>query len=654
MQRSSTKSWLIKSIRTSMWTFLVRPVGVLCLSSVFLVMTQLERSFSKKINNVPLTPYHMKNRKVGLKAEDSKFTLEGIPFQILSGTIHYFRVPREYWKNSLQKLQACGFNTVTIYIPWNLHEPRRDLFDFAHNLDLRAFLTMASEVGLWVILSPGPYIGSDLDLGGLPSWLLSDPNMKLRTTYKGFTKAVNHYFNTLIPKIESLQYKEGGPIIAVQVENEYGAYHLDKHYLPYLKKALQIRGIKELLMTADAGQDLRNGHLKNVLATLHMKNIKKNTYETLSSIQGRHPILMMLYTAKSLDSWGIVRNTLDSHVIMENVREMFHLNFSLNLYVFHGGTNFGFMGGAMSLDYYLPMVTSYDYGGLLTEDGDYTPEYFNFQDFFHSVLELPRIILPVSKLKTVYNTLTVTHYISLWNMLPYLGKFIRSTKPLSMETLPINNGSGQSFGYILYETVITSGGFLTSKNHVQDRGQVYLNEKYLGVLDHAKDQLFIPDNQDHKDYMTLSILVENQGRLASGLNINTERKGLTGDIYLNNSPLRKFKIYSLEMKPSLLKKGNTPKIWKPILYPPPTPAFFHVTLRVSGSPKDTFIRLKNWTKGVVFINGRNLGRYWNKGPQETLYLPGSWLEPGQNEIILFEEFKPGFQIEFRSTPFLGY
>ncbi|XP_016012022.2 beta-galactosidase-1-like protein 2 isoform X2 [Rousettus aegyptiacus] len=637
----------------SMWAFLVRLVGFLCLSSGSLVMTQLEGGLLHRINQTHLTPARMKNRHVGLKVEGSNFTLDGFPFLIIAGTIHYFRVPREYWKDRLLKLKACGFNTVTTHVPWSHHEPQRHKFYFTGDLDLRAFISIASKEGLWVILCPGPYIGNDLDLGGLPSWLLQDPKMKLRTTYKGFTKAVNRYFDQLIPRIAPLQYENYGPIIAVQVENEYGSYHLDKRYMSYVKKALVKRGIKAMLMTADDGQEIIRGHLNKVITTVHMKNIKKETYKNLFSIQGLSPILVMVYTTSSSDSWGSSHHTLDLHVLMKDVHEMFNLRFSLNFYMFHGGTNFGFIGGASSLKNYLPAVTSYDYGALLTEDGRYTPEYFTFQQFFNSVIEVPMTHQPDSKPVAKYKSVTTSYFIPLWDIMPYLEQPIMSAKPICMEKLSVKQGSGQSYGYILYETVIFTGGILTSRGHVRDRGQVFLDQQYIGVLDHSTKQLTIPRENVSKDYLTLRILVENQGRLAYGQDINKERKGLTGDIYLNKSPLRRFKIYSLEMSTKFLQ-WDIPNMWKPVLLQFRGPAFFRGILRVGNYPNDTFVKLEGWTKGVIFINGKNLGRYWNIGPQETLYLPGPWLHPGLNKIIVFEEFKAGTMIQFTENSHLGY
>ncbi|XP_073922411.1 beta-galactosidase-1-like protein 2 [Castor canadensis] len=635
-----------------MWSLLLRPECILCLSSALSAIAQFSDDWSPRINQTHLTPSYLKIRREGLKVKGSNFTLENSPFLIVAGTVHYFRVPRKYWRNRLLKLKSCGFNTLTTHVPWNLHEPIIGQFYFTDNLDLMAFISMASEVGLWVILCPGPYIGVDLDLGGLPSWLLKDPKMKLRTTYKGFTRAVNLYFDQLIPRIRLLQYNQGGPIIAVQVENEYGSYNLDKKYMSYVEKALVTRGISVLLMTADNGLELRNGNLKNVLATVHMKNIKKKTYQDLLSIQGQSPILMMVYTANSFDTWGALRRSLDPHLLMKDVRELVKLRFSLNFYMFHGGTNFGFIGGAESLNGYHSVVTNYDYGALLTEAGEYTPEYFVFQEFFHSVLDLPTPLKGKYTARAIYKTVTLLQYVSLWEILPYLDKPTKSARPVSMEQLPVNQGSGQSCGYTLYETTISTAGLLTSRGHVRDRGEVFLNEKYIGVLDHSTDQLTITKS-DIQDHQTLRILVENQGRLAYGQDMNKERKGLTGNIYLNNSPLRKFTIYSLEMKTSFLKR-KLPSIWKPVRTQVQGPAFFIGFLKIDDFPEDTFIKLKGWTKGVVFINRQNLGRYWNLGPQETLYVPAPWLHPGKNEIILFEELEGGQEIQFTKEPHLGY
>ncbi|XP_053450976.1 beta-galactosidase-1-like protein 2 [Nycticebus coucang] len=253
--------------------------------------------------------------------------------------------------------------------------------------------------------------------------------------------------------------------------------------------------------------------------------------------------------------------------------------------------------------------------------------------------------------RTSYKSVTLLHFMSLWDILPYLDLPVKSTKPISMEMLPVNEGSGQSYGYTLYETYVSKEGILYAKGHIQDRAQVFLNGQFMGILDHSTDHLSIKKNAFQTQH-SLRILVENQGRLAYGEDMNKQRKGLTGDIYLNNSPLRKFVIYSLDMKPRFIRR-SLPNMWKPVSNRVQGPAFFLGILKV-GEPKDTFVKLEGWTKGVVFVNGENLGRYWKLGPQETLYLPGPWLHSGTNEIVVFEEMEAGLGIKFLKYPHLGY
>ncbi|XP_067420385.1 beta-galactosidase-1-like protein 2 isoform X3 [Emydura macquarii macquarii] len=255
------------------------------LGGLLLLLLLLGGLLLRRFNWSSLVPLQLWGRTLGLQAEDSEFSLEGMPFRIFGGSMHYFRVPKEYWRDRMVKMKTCGLNTLTTYVPWNLHEAARGKFDFSGNLDLEAFLTMAAEVGLWVILRPGPYICSEWDLGGLPSWLLQDPEMQLRTTYKGFTEAVDAYFDHLMARVVPLQYKKGGPIIAVQVENEYGSYAKDPHYLTYIKMALLDRGIVELLMTSDNKDGLSSGYVEGALATVNFQKMESSLLVYLDTIQ---------------------------------------------------------------------------------------------------------------------------------------------------------------------------------------------------------------------------------------------------------------------------------------------------------------------------------------------------------------------------------
>ncbi|XP_015427459.1 PREDICTED: beta-galactosidase-1-like protein 2 [Myotis davidii] len=595
-----------------------------------------------------LSPW-LRHRQSGLHTKGQNFMLEDSTFWIFGGSVHYFRVPKAYWRDRLLKMKACGLNTLTTYVPWNLHEPQRGTFDFSGNLDLEAFVRMAAEVGLWVILRPGPYICSEIDLGGLPSWLLRDSGMRLRTTYKGFTEAVDLYFDHLMSRVVPLQYKHGGPIIAVQVENEYGSYNKDPAYLPYIKKALEDRGIVELLLTSDNKDGLSNGVIDGVLATINLQSQHDLQLLTifLLSVQGVQPKMVMEYWTGWFDSWGGPHNILDASEVLKTVSAIIDAGSSINLYMFHGGTNFGFINGAMHFHDYKSDVTSYDYDAVLTEAGDYTAKYVKLREFFGSISGSPLPPPPELLPKTAYESLRPALYLSLWDALQYMEPPTISEKPVNMENLPVNNGNGQSFGYTLYETTIGSPGVL--RGLVRDRGQVFVNTVFIGFLDYERKDIVIPLIQG---YTLLRILVENCGRVNYGHNIDEQRKGLIGNIYLNNSPLKNFRIYSLDMKKSFFQRFSS-SMWNLVPETPVFPAFFLGALPVALSPLDTFMKLEGWEKGVVFINGQNLGRYWNIGPQETLYLPGAWLDQGINQVIVFEERAAGPVIQFTETPHLG-
>ncbi|XP_023559598.1 beta-galactosidase-1-like protein 2 isoform X2 [Octodon degus] len=628
----------------STWSLRRRPgrtLGLLLLVLLsFLVLRRLDWS--------TLIPPWLRHRRLGLQAKGQDFVLEDTTFRIFGGSIHYFRVPRAYWRDRLLKMKACGLNTLTTYVPWNLHEPERGKFDFSGNLDLEAFVLLAAEIGLWVILRPGPYICAEIDLGGLPSWLLQDPGMKLRTTYQGFTEAVDLYFDHLMSRVVPLQYKRGGPIIAVQVENEYGSYNRDPAYMPYVKKALEDRGIVELLLTSDNKDGLQKGVVRGVLATINLQSQQELQALTTSllNIQGNQPKMVMEYWTGWFDSWGSPHNILDSSEVLEMVTAITNAGFSINLYMFHGGTNFGFINGAMHFNEYKSDVTSYDYDAVLTEAGDYTAKYGKLHDFFGSLSDAPLSPPPDPLPKMAYEPMAPSFYLSLWDALKYMEP-IKSEKPINMENLPVNDGNGQAFGYTLYETTITSSGVLHGCVH--DRGQVFVNTVSIGFLDYQTTEIVIPLIQG---YTVLRILVENRGRVNYGSNIDDQRKGLIGNLYLNHSPLKNFRIYSLDMKKSFFQRFSTDK-WTTVPEAPTLPAFFLGVLSVFSSPSDTFLKLEGWEKGVVFVNGQNLGRYWNIGPQQTLYLPGAWLNAGSNQVIVFEESTAGPVVQPTDTPHLG-
>ncbi|XP_068173394.1 beta-galactosidase-1-like protein 2 isoform X2 [Antennarius striatus] len=544
-------------------------------------------------------------------------------------------------------MKACGLNTLTTYVPWNLHEPERGMFNFQNQLDLKAYVSLAAEVGLRVILRPGPYICAEWDLGGLPSWLLRDDGMRLRTTYPGFAEAVNLYFDKLISIIKPLMFEEGGPIIAVQVENEYGSYAKDDTYMPFIKDCLCSRGIKELLITSDNWAGLRNGGTAGVLKTINLQRLTFRAIQYLTFMQPNKPLMVTEYWSGWFDVWGDLHHVFPAEDMLGIVSEILNKGASINLYMFHGGTNFGFMNGASDFNTYKPQVTSYDYDAPLSEAGDYTQKYQLLRNLFHQYHSQPLPEGPPPQERNAYNPVVIQQHLSLWDALHFIDAPYRSDRPVNMENLPVNNDNGQSYGYTLYETTITSGGTLNSKNNIRDRALVFVDRKWVGNLDRKTHKLMLPDGEGTR---TLSLLVENCGRVNFGKNLDSQRKGIVGDILLNRSPLRGFTTFCLEMKPDFIKSLMTSDQWKSDLTSTSTPGFYQATLCVEGLPRDTFIKLTGWGKGVVFVNGQNLGRYWFIGPQHFLYLPGPWLQGGENQIIVFEEQKMDNKILFAENP----
>ncbi|XP_030077354.1 beta-galactosidase-1-like protein 2 isoform X4 [Microcaecilia unicolor] len=554
----------------------------------------------RRFNWREFIPFKMWSRGIGLQAVESMFKLEGKPFRIFGGSMHYFRVPRDYWRDRMLKMKACGLNTLTTYVAWNLHEPARGKFDFSGNLDIEAFIKIAADVGLWVIMRPGPYICAEWDLGGLPSWLLRDKNMELRTTYKGFTEATDAFFDKLIPKLARYQYRKGGPIIAVQVENEYGSYAKDPNYLDYVKTALLKRGIVELLMTSDNKDGLSSGSLEGVLATINFQKLEPVLFSYLDTIQSKKPKMVMEYWTGWFDHWGSDHHVFDADMVAKTIQNVLKTGASINLYMFHGGTNFGFMNGALHFQEYKADVTSYDYDAPLTESGDYTSKYFKLRDLFSKFTEEPLPIPPSTMTKGSYGMVEFKQYVSLWDVL-------------------------------------------------QSTEEVFVSNQLVGSIDYNNLELNIAEVPG---YRKLRFLVENCGRVNYGPKQNTQRKGIIGDVLLRNSPLRNFKIYSLDMKKSFIESLQVAQ-WNDVPDEPVGPAFFRGTLRVGFIPLDTFLKLEGWEKGAAFVNGQNLGRYWDIGPQGTLYLPGTWLHPGENEIIIFEQYRAGRILQSLDVPLLG-
>ncbi|AZN43148.1 glycoside hydrolase family 35 protein [Paenibacillus albus] len=569
--------------------------------------------------------------------EGDQFVYNREPVRILSGAMHYFRIVPEYWRDRLLKLRACGFNTVETYVPWNLHEPKEGQFNFSGMADIEQFIRIAGEIGLFVIVRPSPYICAEWEFGGLPAWLLREERMRLRCFHKPYLDKVDAYYDELLPRLLPLQCSNGGPIIAMQVENEYGSYGNDKRYLSYLREGLLQRGVDVLLFTSDGYTDsnLQGGALlPDVLATVNFGSRPEEAFGKLKEYQPNKPLVCMEYWNGWFDHWGKAHHTRPAEDAAEVLDQMLQLGASVNFYMFHGGTNFGFYNGANCLGKYESTVTSYDYDVLLSESGDMTEKYFAVRDVLARYTDIPELELPQSTPKKHYGDVHLTEQTGLFESLARLAEPVESVYTQTMEEL------GQDYGFILYSTRIPGPVSQTKLaiQDIRDRALVFLDGVYQGVIERNTHDIR-PDVQDNdilldipSEGATLDILVENQGRINYGYGLK-DPKGITEGVRLGLQFLYDWTIYplpldrltELEFYPVQQKESSVA----------PTPTFHRGKFYVEEIG-DTFLKLEGWTKGVAYVNGFNLGRYWEQGPQQTLYVPGPLLRQGENELIIFE------------------
>jgi beta-galactosidase len=557
----------------------------------------------------------------GLTIADGRFELDGQPFQILSGEMHYARVPREYWRDRLEKARAMGLNTITTYVFWNLHEPRPGVYDFSGNLDVAAYVKLAQQVGLHVILRPGPYVCSEWDLGGLPAWLLADRQVVLRSTDEKFMAPARRFLKRLGQELAPLQYTRGGPIIAVQVENEYGSFDHDAAYMRDVRDAIVEAGFDGVLLyTADGPDQLPAGTLPDLPAVVNFgPGGAARASAALRAFRPQGPLMSGEYWAGWFDQWGYPHAHTNGDRQARDIDWMLGQGGSFSVYMFHGGTTFGFMNGANMDGTYRPQTTSYDYDAALDESGRPTPKYFAFRDVIaHHFPGRPLPPVPATPAPIAVPRFSLAESAALWSVLPTP---VRSNRPKTMEEV------GQSYGYILYRTRVQgpdAGELVLTDLH--DYAEVFVNRQRIATLDRRLNQhrvsMAIPAGE-----ATLDILVENSGRINFNKDLRQERKGITESVTLGGRALTGWDIYPLPMQDLshiAFAKGRASG-----------PAFYRGRFDVT-EPGDTFLDLRGWEKGAVWVNGHALGRFWHIGPQQTLYLPGPWLHRGTNEVIVFD------------------
>ena len=562
-------------------------------------------------------------RTFGLRGDG--FELDGKPFQMIAGEMHFQRIPPPYWKDRLLKAKALGLNTVATYVFWNSLEPLPGQWDFTGSNDVRRFIQLAREIGLLVMLRPGPYACAEWDFGAMPPWLLSIPDIKVRCLDDRYMVAVERYVYRLAEQIRDLQITRGGPIIMMQIENEYGSYGNDRNYLNRLKKLWQRSGIEIPFNTADGATPhmLEAGTVPGAAIGLDPAT-RDEDFAEAARLNLNVPVFCSELYPGWLTHWGETWASVDTAKVLQEVRWLMDHRKSFNLYPLHGGTNFGWTAGANMGEAYQPDITSYDYDAPLNERGAPTAKYFALRDLLQTYA--PRGRKP-AKLPAPLPVISIAEIpcrqvASLFDNLP---PPVPSVQPRPMEFY------NQYSGFVLYRTKLIgrhSGKLVVTEPH--DYANVYVDGKYLGTLDRRKNENAIDIPAGGGPVRLLEILVEGMGRINFGEHL-IDRKGITDRVTLEGMTLMNWEVYNLPMDAPYLAALK----FLPVSGTREPGNFFRGTFALTELG-DCFLDMSGWEKGVVWVNGRHLGRYWKIGPQQRLFLPAPFLNKGENVIVVFD------------------
>jgi beta-galactosidase len=572
---------------------------------------------------------------------DTVFLLDGKPLQMISGEMHYTRIPQQYWRDRMKMAKAMGLNTIGTYVFWNAHENTPGKYDFSGNNNIAEFVQIAGEEGLWVVLRPSPYACAEWEFGGYPWWLLKDSTTKVRSTDPKFIDAYRNYINVLAKQLVPLQITHGGNILMVQFENEYGSYSNDKTYLDLNRKIFRDAGFDGILFTCDGADKMEAGYLPGYLPAV---NGLENPVQVKELINKYHNNKGPYYVAEWypgwFDHWGEKHAKTNANKEAEKLDKILAAGISINMYMFHGGTTRGFMNGAnMNIkEPYAPQVSSYDYDAPLDEFGNPTPKFFKFRDVIAKYLSagvtLPDV--PKKRAAIAISDIKLTKYAGLFNNLP---KAIEAKQPLSFEDL------NQAYGMVLYRTIIANAGLLKI-SALRDYAQIFINGKPIAVLDRRlnQDSVLL---QNITANSVLDILVENNGRINYGPYLADNRHGITQKATLQGRELYNWKMYCFGFDDLKGIKFSSEPVTDG------TPVIYKGNFKLTEAA-DTFLDMHGFGKGFVFLNGYNLGKYWEIGPQKTLYIPAVWLKKGNNEIAIIDQLKQGHtQISAIDTPILN-
>ena len=647
---------------------------------------------------------------------ESDFLLNGRPFRVLAGAIHYFRVHPDHWADRIHKAKLMGLNTIETYVAWNAHSPQRGDFDTAGQLNLARFLDLIAAEGMYAIVRPGPFICAEWDNGGLPGWLFADPAVGVRRNEPLYMSAVAEYFEQLLPIVASRQIDRGGPVILVQIENEYGAYGDDKDYLRALVALNRAGGITVPLTTIDQPTDqmLADGSLPELHKTGSFGSRATERLAVLRRHQSTGPLMCAEFWNGWFDHWGAHHHTTSAEDSARELDDLLATGASVSLYMFTGGTNFGFTNGANDKGVFQPTVTSYDYDAPLSESGEVTAKYLAFRAVLAKYAAAPGAAgadaarestvpaaalppLPAPASPAPAFDVVLDESVSLWDALPELA----DTSVGWAAELPSMDALGQYTGFALYRSRLTPGARVLSFAEVRDRAQVFVDGTAVGVLqrDHHDRSLSLPPGE------RVDLLVEDQGRVNYGPRIG-EDKGLIGPATLDGVDLADWQVLPLDVD-GFVSSGSAlfaPQHGRrdaaaaassqhaPVgagvadlaldvdralnLAPTPTlgtPAAATLTLvrpvQVAASLSgpafargrfaaeagvDLFLSTAGWGKGQAWINGFNLGRFWDRGPQTTLYVPGPVLQAENELVILCLHGTESTLARFVPRPYLGH
>jgi len=553
---------------------------------------------------------------------ESDFLLDGQPFRVLSGALHYFRMHPDTWADRIEKARLMGLNTIETYVPWNAHSPRPGVFDTTGMLDLERFLREIADAGLYAIVRPGPYICAEWDNGGLPAWLFRTPGMGVRRFEPQFMAAVGEYLEQVLRIVRPLQVDQGGPVLLVQVENEYGAFGDDQTYLKSVAEIIENAGITVPLVTVDQPVDamLAAGGLDGVLRTGSFGSRADERLATLRKHQPTGPLMCMEFWDGWFDYWGGRHHTTSVEETAAELDALLAAGASVNIYMVHGGTNFGLTSGANDKGVYRPTITSYDYDAPLDEAGNPTAKFHAFRDVISRYAPVPDVV-PASGAAAPETSAALTSPIRL---LADPSAWGASSQHEVMPTLDSLDARVALFA----ASIDGDGPMLLSVDEVRDRAYVFLDGDPVGVLDRERHDraLMLPRGRGQ-----LQIVVEDQGRVNYGRRIG-EPKGLIGPVQVGSTEVTDWSAWVIDL-------DGVPRLWDSAGLTPDAPGV-GPTAWLAGfdvaEPVDHFLSTVAWGKGLAWVNGFCLGRYWRRGPQETLYVPGPVLRPGRNELVVLE------------------